>query len=128
MLLKSPCQHCGNNLEFEAEMSNQFCTCPHCGQQTRLITDTAPRTGTFTGKTFKATVSAAPTETRMTLCPDCQHTISPRALWCPRCGAAGQVRFSYIWHIVGNVLFAVFIYSLIGGIIGCLIAELIKLS
>ena len=37
MITKCPCQHCGVNIEFEAEYDGQFVACPSCGNQTRLL-------------------------------------------------------------------------------------------
>ena len=40
--LKGPCQHCGGNLEFPAEIIGTELQCPHCGQQTELVLGLPP--------------------------------------------------------------------------------------
>lgn len=35
--LKTPCQHCGQNISFHRSFLNEIVTCPHCNIQTRLV-------------------------------------------------------------------------------------------
>lgn len=37
MIVKCACQHCSQNIEFEAEHDGAFVECPNCAKQTRLI-------------------------------------------------------------------------------------------
>jgi len=34
----SPCQHCAGNIEFDATRAGESVACPHCGQETVLVT------------------------------------------------------------------------------------------
>jgi hypothetical protein len=36
MIAKCPCDHCGENIEFDESNSGQAVTCPHCGVETML--------------------------------------------------------------------------------------------
>ena len=37
MTVQTSCQHCGNQIEFQAENANELAPCPSCGRQTRLL-------------------------------------------------------------------------------------------
>jgi hypothetical protein len=37
MIARTSCQHCGVNIEFEAENAGETVPCPSCGKQTRLL-------------------------------------------------------------------------------------------
>lgn len=77
MDLKSPCQHCGQNLEFPDNMVGDQINCPHCSQLTVL------------GAAIAAAppVLSAAQNPNLTNCPDCGKTVSIRATACPQCGA-----------------------------------------
>jgi len=40
--LRGICQHCGQHLEFDAEMAGQFIDCPHCKKPTKLAQRPGP--------------------------------------------------------------------------------------
>jgi len=43
MIAKCPCEHCGVNIEFEAENAGETVSCPSCEQQTNLIIPPQPQ-------------------------------------------------------------------------------------
>lgn len=53
MIAKCPCQNCGINIEFEVEGAGQFCPCPSCGKQTRLLLPSKPFTNSPAAATSK---------------------------------------------------------------------------
>lgn len=76
MDLKSPCEHCGQNLVFPENMLGDQINCPHCNETTKLWA-TSPGGPT----------AATTTNPNLTQCPDCGKTVSIRASTCPQCGA-----------------------------------------
>ena len=117
MLLKCPCQHCQQPIQFEAAEAGEFVTCPRpdCGQKTRLILPSLRSEPAVPG-------------TKLIECPDCRREISRRALMCPACGSTAGVRFKLVWDVMCNVVLVAFIWWLIGIFILCGLAELGKVS
>ncbi len=77
MYLNSPCEQCGQNLEYPDNMEGDQINCPHCTQLTVLCAATA----------VPPAVLSASQNPNLTNCPDCGKTVSIRATACPQCGA-----------------------------------------
>lgn len=101
MITKCECEKCGRHIEFDAaqlersgetshRILGQSIDCPHCQQRTVLY---IPRHVTAAALPAPAKVY------RTEPCPDCEKTISTRALMCPHCGSARGVRFLIVWQI-----------------------------
>lgn len=122
MIVKSPCQQCGVNIEFDAESANQLVPCPSCGKQTRLL---------MPGTTeYAKTVLAAKILTK----PEAVSGLPPVKL----SGVATALRFCGVIDIFGGVLgglmvgsendglgVAVFVGGVVGGFILLGVAEIV---
>lgn len=119
MTVKCPCIHCGGHIEFALadftpvghaanETIGQKVNCPHCGLETILR---LPK------NKDQAKLPKTQPQTHTVKCPACEHLISRKALMCPECGHADGVRFSFVWHIMCQVLLANIIFAIVGAII-----------
>lgn len=121
MILQSPCQQCGNGIEFDAAQEGEFIDCPTCGQSTRLIAPAKPK------KVLGLEVTRAPVvEAKLKLCGDCGKLISVRAAWCLGCGAVQHIRFGIIWNIMCQIGVVSLVFALIGWLISALGCEAIR--
>jgi Tumour necrosis factor receptor stn_TNFRSF12A_TNFR domain len=134
MISKCQCQNCGGNVEFEASefeesgrdatyVFGQSVSCSHCSTETILYLPKPPDLPKPT--ILDPPPAPAPFPAKLHCCLDCGHPISPRAFFCPHCGALPHVPFRIIWGVTCGVLFALTICGLIGALIGCLI-EVVK--
>ena len=104
MLTKTPCQHCGTNIEFDVENANEFVPCPLCGQQTRLLMPARKQPAT----SFPASLRP---------CGDCGKVVSVRAVFCPACGGFNRIPFRLVWQAVCLVLFVFGLLEIIQALI-----------
>jgi len=110
MIEKTSCQQCGTHIEFDIDHANQFVACPSCGQQTRLLLPSVPKTAAQSGpKQIERLGYIKP----MRNCGDCGFEISKRAVFCPKCGGFNTVPFGLVWIAVGLVMGCSAIYGLI---------------
>jgi DNA-directed RNA polymerase subunit RPC12/RpoP len=108
MIAKTSCQHCGIHIEFEAEQAGGMVVCPGCNRETALRIDK---------QTHKAQPPRGRPLSPMTVCADCGHPISRRALMCPSCGSSPGVQFRFVWDVMCNAALVSFIFTLIGSLI-----------
>ena len=106
MIAKCQCQWCEGNIEFDPAkfqesgrgvnwIFGQTVPCPHCGKETMLCLDIeeAPNIAPEAASTIQhpkvtpKAPSAGLTLGRLAKCPDCWNPVSPRAYFCPHCGA-----------------------------------------
>lgn len=122
MIAKSPCVHCGQHLEFDAESANQLVPCPSCGKETRLL---------MPGTTERAKVVQA---AKILTKPEAVSGLPPVKL----SGVATALRFCGVIDGFGGVLgglivgsenaglgLAVFVGGVVGGFILLGLAEIV---
>jgi hypothetical protein len=121
---KCRCGLCSGELEFEQSMAGQTAVCPHCGMDTALYLPPV------------AVLAPAPEpdkapESKLTFCPVCKGSVSPRARACPHCGEPGWFEkvssLDFICRIVLKVWVAVVVLSLLAFFIGWQLALILHL-
>ena len=119
MIEKTSCQQCGTHIEFDIDHANQFVACPSCGQQTRLLLPSVPKTAAQSGpKQIERLGYIKP----MRNCGDCGFEISKRAVFCPKCGGFNTVPIGLVWRVVCLVTVC---FTLLG-LLGLVIAEFVR--
>lgn len=118
MIAQCACQHCGQQIEFEADSLERsgstsrrilgpMVVCPNCHKQTQLYLNLASSPAR----------RPPPANYRLEKCADCGKEKSTYAFWCPSCGSMGKTLFWKIFEIVSIFWLISFVFWVVGLII-----------